>query len=163
MKSIKNKINEFANQLQEDINQQKSDPTRKNRNYQQSSYATSNPEQVIGTMWSYFFAFWIGLFISVFAVISFIGNPKTFYLAILIIIAIPIWAIFCFFMMIPDIKILGVTIFSRRSLSLRKSVSLGRRIVYTFSKEFYRQNPWLATFLFVYLLAIIFAILYAVY
>ena len=162
MKSLKNKLNDFANQVLDDDKQQKYGKTKQNQGTRQSPYATSNPEQVIGTMWSYFFAFWIGLFLSLFAIITFIYNPKTQLLAILIIIAIPIWAIFCLVMMIPDVKIFGITVFSRRNLSLRKSVSLGRRILYTFSREFYRQNPLLATLLIVYFLLIFAAILYAV-
>ena len=159
---MKNKLNDFANQVLDDDKQQKYDKTKQGQGNRQSPYATSNPEQVIGTMWSYFFAFWIGLFISLFAIITFVSNPKTQLLAVLIIIAIPFWAIFCLVMMIPDVKIFGITVFSRRNLSLRKSVSLGRRILYTFSREFYRQNPLLATLLIVYFLLIIAAILYAV-
>ena len=162
MKSLKNKLNDFANQVLDDDKQQKYDKTKQGQGNRQSPYATSTPEQVIGTMWSYFFAFWIGLFISLFAIITFVSNPKTQLLAVLIIIAIPFWAIFCLVMMIPDVKIFGITVFSRRNLSLRKSVSLGRRILYTFSREFYRQNPLLATLLIVYFLLIIAAILYAV-
>lgn len=162
MKSIKNKLNELANQVQDEVNQQKYNNNQPNQRNRQSNYSTSNPEQVIGTMWSYFFAFWIGLFISLLAVVVLISQPKTALLAILILIAIPFWAIFCFLMMIPDVKIFGVTVFSRRNLSLRRSVSLGRRIIYTFSREFVRQNPTLATILFIYLFLIIIAIIYAV-
>lgn len=162
MKSIKNKLNEFANQVQEEVNHQK---YNKNQSYQrnkQNNYTTSNPEQVIGTMWSYFVAFWMGIFLSLIAILVLINNDKTFFLAILIIIAMPFWAIFCFIMMIPDVKIFGFTVFSRRNLSLRKSVSLGRRVLYAFSKEFYRSNPGMATLLFIYMVLIIVAILYAV-
>ena len=162
MKSIKNKLNEFANQVQEEVNQQKYNSNQSQPRNRKNNYGTSNPEQVIGTMWSYFFALWIGLFFSLIAVVVLISQPKTAFLAILILIAMPFWALFCLLMMIPDVKIFGVTVFSRRNLSLRKSVSLGRRIVYTFSKEFYRQNPGIATLLLVYFFLIIIAIIYAV-
>ena len=162
MKSLKNKLNDFANQVQENSQQQKNNNQQSNYGRNKNTYQTSNPEQVLGTMWSYFFALWIGLFISLIAVIALMGNPKTSLLAILILIAIPFWVLFCILMMIPDVKIFGVTIFSRRNLSLRKSVSLGRRILYTFSREFYHQNPLLATILLLYGALIIIAVIYAV-
>lgn len=162
MKRFTEKIKDFADQVQEDNKQNKNTKGQKSYNYSFNSHNTSNPEQVIGTMWSYFFAFWFGIFISLIAIIFLLGSPRTSFLAILIIIAMPFWAIFCFVMMIPDVKIFGVTVFSRRNLSLKKSVSLGRRIVYTFSREFYRQNPVLASILVIYALLIIGAIIYAV-
>ena len=162
MKSIKNKLNDIANQVQEDYKNQNTNNQRSNQGQRKGAYSTSNPEQVIGTMWSYFFAFWLGLFISLFAIMVFLTNQKTFFLAILILIALPFWAIFCLLMMIPDVKIFGVTVFSRRNLSLRKSVSLGRRILYTFSREFVKQNPTMATLLFAYFFLIIIAVIYAV-
>lgn len=162
MKSIKNKLNEFANQVQDEVNQQKYNNNQSQQRNRHNNYGTSNPEQVLGTMWSYFFALWIGLFFSLIAVVVLISQPKTAFLAILILVAMPFWVLFCLVMMIPDVKIFGVTVFSRRNLSLRKSVSLGRRIVYTFSREFYRQNPGIATLLLVYFVLIIIAIIYAV-
>ena len=162
MKSLKNKLKDIASQAQEDYKQQNQNSGKPNQKHRQNSYSTSNPEQVLGTMWSYFFAFWIGLFMSLFAVMVLITNQKTIFLAILILVAMPFWALFCLLMMIPDVKIFGVTVFSRRNLSLRKSVSFGRRILYTFSREFYRQNPFMATVLLVYLGLIIVAVLYAV-
>ncbi len=162
MKKFTEKIKDFADQVQEENKQNKNGKGQKSYNYNFSSHSTSNPEQVIGTMWSYFFALWIGLFLSLIAVVVLISQPKTAPLGILILIAVPFWVLFCILMMIPDVKIFGVTVFSRRNLSLRKSVSLGRRIVYTFSREFYRQNPVIATFLLVYALLIIGAIIYVV-
>lgn len=162
MKKFTEKIKDFADQVQENNKQTKNTQGQKSYNYSFNSHSTSNPEQVIGTMWSYFFALWVGLFFSLIAVVVLISQPKTVFLAVLILIAMPFWALFCLLMMIPDVKIFGVTIFSRRNLSLRKSVSLGRRIVYTFSREFYRQNPTLATILVIYALLIIGAIIYAV-
>jgi hypothetical protein len=161
--NIKQKINDLSDQFQNDLNNQNNQNSKgKRENHYQKNYSTSNPEQVIGTMWSYFTAFWLGIFISMFAILILLPNPKTSFLAILIIIALPFWAVFCFIMMVPDVKIFGVTVFSRRNLSLRKSVSFGKRIVYAFSKEFFRQNPTMATFLFVYLFLIIIAVIFAV-
>ena len=162
MKRFTEKIKDFAEQVQEENKQNKNGKSQNRSGYGSNSYSTSNPEQVLGTMWSYFIAFWMGIFISLFAILALLPHPKTFFLAILIIIALPFWAVFCLIMMVPDVKILGVTVFSRRNLSLRKSVSLGKRLVYTFSKEFYRQNPTIAFFLFFYFFLVIAAIIYAV-
>lgn len=159
---LKDKVNDFANQVQDNAQQQNKNKSQSNYHQNRNNFQTSNPEQVLGTMWSYFFAMWIGIFISLFAIIFLISKPKTSFLAILILIAIPFWVIFCILMMIPDVKIFGVTVFSRKNLSLRKSVSLGKRLVYVFSKEFYRQNPLLASILVVYVVLILFAIIYAV-
>ena len=162
MKRLTDKMKDLANQVQEDNKNNQNARVQKSHSHSIGSFSTSNPEQVLGTMWSYFIAFWMGIFISLFAIVFLLSNPKTMFLAVLIIIALPFWAIFCFIMMVPDVKIFGVTVFSRRNLSLRKSVSLGRRIIYTFSREFYKQNPLMATFLFAYLFLVVLAIIYAV-
>ena len=162
MKRFTEKIKDFADQVQEENRQNKNGKTQKKAGYTFDSHSTSNPEQVLGTMWSYFIAFWMGIFISLFAIIALLPHPKTAFLAILIIIAMPFWALFCAFMMVPDVKIFGVTIFSRRNLSLRKSVSLGRRLIYIFTKEFYRQNPTIAIVIFSYFFLVIVFIIYAV-
>jgi len=162
---IKDKMQEKAKEISDSIEQeiqasqrkQKKDKGESNK-YLDFKTGTSHPEQVIGTMYSYFVAFWIGTFISIIAFLILLPNQKTWPLAILILIAWPFWAIFCLFMMIPEIKIFGVTIFSRKNLSLKQSVTFGRRLLYTFSKGFYKTNPTMFTFLLVYLVLVILAI-----
>ena len=165
---IKNKMHEKAREISSSIEEElKTKETKKGtrgQGYNKSNYmtGTSNPEQVIGTMYSYFAAFWIGTFISMIAILFLLPNQKTWFLAILIIIAWPFWAVFCLFMMIPEVKIFGVTIFSRKNLSLRQSVSFGKRLLYAFSREFYRSNPTMFTFLLVYLILVLVAIFMAI-
>lgn len=154
---MQEKAKEISDSIEHEIKANKGKKTDK-KSYQTFSKETTNPEQVIGTMWSYFIAFWIGTFISVFAFFMLLNDEKSWFLAVLIIIAWPFWAIFCMLMMVPTVKIFGVTIFSRKNLSLKRSVSIGKRILYTFSREFYNSNPKMFFFLLTYLILVIVAL-----
>lgn len=167
---IKGKMQQKAKKISQSIedelraNQKRNSTNTSKTSYHYSSSGDhSSPEQIIGTMYSYFVAFWVGTIISAIAFVMLLPSPKTWFLAVMIIIAWPFWAVFCLVMMIPEVRIFGVTIFSRRNLSLRQSVSFGKRILYTFSREFYQSNPTMATILFFYLLLVIIAIGYAIF
>ena len=80
MKRFTEKIKDFAEQVQEENKQNKNGKSQNRSGYGSNSYSTSNPEQVLGTMWSYFIAFWMGIFISLFAILALLPHPKTFFL-----------------------------------------------------------------------------------
>ena len=64
--------------------------------------------------------------------------------------------------MIPDVKIFGFTIFSRKRLGVRQSLTVGSRLSYALSREFIRQNPTFAFFIFLFLILIFVSLVVAV-
>lgn len=113
-------------------------------------------------MWSWFLLMIFGVFVGFTAFIFLLPNSSTLLLALLILLGIPFWILYCLFMMVPDITIFGVTVFSRRKLSVRNSVSVGGRIAYMFSKEFFRQHPQGAFVIFGYFVLLFLTVVIAV-
>ncbi len=124
--------------------------------------STSTPEKIAFQMWGWFWALIIGCFVLFLFVLITLTNPDFWLTGILAIIAIPFWVFICLRNMIPEIKIFGFTIYSRKHLSLRQQLSVGGTIAKFFTKEFFRENPFAALsivfFTVMFLLSIVLAV-----
>lgn len=122
---------------------------------------TSLPEQVYYSSWAWFWAMILGIFLIFTLMIMTFVNPKFILFNILLLIAIPFWIIWCLIHMIPEIKIFGFTIFSRKQLSLRRQLSLGKEIARLFSRQFYQESPEIFFIFYAFIVFIVLAILMA--
>ena len=158
---IKSKAQDIAEEIKQSLNEEVDKTDNKSRSnkkfYQRQS---SSPEEVVGTVWSWFVILWFGIIVTLFGIILALSNSRFWLFAILLIIGLPFLVLYCVFMMIPEIKIFGFTIFSRHKFGVKNSVSIGSRFTYTLSKEFFRQNPSLA-FVILILLVLIFVSLFS--
>jgi hypothetical protein len=64
--------------------------------------------------------------------------------------------------MIPTVNIFGFTVFDRRSLSLKRQLSVGKEIARVFSREFIGEEPLFAFFVFLFLFAFVLALVTAI-
>lgn len=163
MKKFTDDLKKKTKGIVEDIKESAKDEQNQNL---QSNLAThhvaSQAEEVLGTIWGWFVMLWIGIFVALAGIVLALSNTKFWPFAILLFIGLLIWIPFCIFMMIPDIKILGFTLFSRRKLGIRQSLTVGSRLSYTLSREFFRQNPGWAFFLFAFFILIFVSIVIAI-
>ena len=124
---------------------------------------TSSPEQVYYSSWTWFWAMIFGVFLIFTLMIMTLVNPKFLLFNILLLLAIPFWIIWCLIHMIPEIRILGFTIFSRKQLSLRRQLSLGKEIARLFSRQFYQESPEAFFIFYIFIAFILLAILLAIF
>lgn len=163
IKDIKTKAQEFAEDVKESLDSEQNHSQKGASQPNQPFYQrkTSHPEEFLETIWSWFAMLWIGIFVALAGIVLALSNTKFWPFAIILFIGLLVWIPFCIFMMIPDIKILGFTLFSRRKLGIRQSLTVGSRLSYTLSREFFRQNPGWAFLLFAFFILIFVSIVIA--
>ncbi|MHA2363179.1 MAG: hypothetical protein ACXAC7_04425 [Candidatus Hodarchaeales archaeon] len=163
-KEIKDKAQTFADDIKENLSQEEETTKTDKKQTKQPFYErkTTTPEEYLGTIWGWFWALWFGFFIALIGIVLAFSNPKFWLFAILLAIALPFWVIYCILMMIPEVKIFGFTVFNRRNLSVRQSLTVGSRLTYFLSKEFIRSSPEIAILIFGFIGVLFFSIIIAV-
>ena len=122
---------------------------------------STNPSQEYYRVWSWFWVIIITFFAGLFFFFLALSSPKFWFVAILIIIAVIAIIFYSITQMIPQITIFGWTIFDRSKLSARQQLSAGTRILRIFTREFIREAPAAAFFIFLFIVLIIISIVFA--
>lgn len=133
------------------------------RNSNQPWYArkTTNPSQEYYRVWGWFWVIIITIFVGFIFIVLALSSQKFWFVAILLIIAVPIIIIYSVLQMIPTVTIFGWTIFDRSRLSARQQLSAGTRILRIFTKEFIREAPAAAFFIFLFIFLFVISLLFA--
>ena len=109
---------------------------------------TTSPEDISYHVWSWWVLLVTVLITGTLIIIVSLSNPKFLLLGLLTLIATPVIAVYCLLMLIPKIKVFGFTVFDPKRLSARKRFSVGKTIAKTMGREFIRQSPEVALFIF---------------
>ncbi|MHA2297500.1 MAG: hypothetical protein ACXAEU_17815 [Candidatus Hodarchaeales archaeon] len=122
---------------------------------------TTTAEEIAYQVWSWWLLLVMTLIIGVFIIMFSLTNPKFILVGLLTLLAMPVIAIYCLIMLIPEIKIFGFTIFNPRKYSYRKQLSVGRTVAKAMTREFFRQSPEVAFILFAFVAIFIISIILA--
>lgn len=111
---------------------------------------TTMPEEVVYSTWGWFWAMIFSLIITGAVFLTSLANPKFLLFGLLFLFGGILFAGFCLVNMIPEIKIFGFTVFSRKSLSLRQQLSFSAQISRFLGREFLRTHPTFVIFVLIF-------------